>query len=90
MHSTPVTVSQPMHCYGREACPDTRRGFFENPAAALCTAVGATIPFWRNFSGLIPAALANTDDEFCEASGLVVLNDRPINETGSLDRVKHE
>ena len=70
--------------WGREACPDTRRGFLRKSGlTALCTAVGATIPFWRNFpSGLIPAALANTDESFRIAGkhpGLVVLNDRPIN-----------
>ena len=44
--------------------------------------VGGAIPFSRNMpSGLIPAALAETDKKFVleGKDGLTVLNDRPIN-----------
>ena len=65
--------------------PETvsRRGFLKNSGiAALTVALAAPIPFFRNMpSGLIPIALADTEDDFeiPGKHGLVVLNDRPIN-----------
>ena len=61
----------------------SRRGFLKNSGiAALMAALSAPIPFLRNMpSGLIPIALAETEDAFeiPGKHGLVVLNDRPIN-----------
>ena len=61
----------------------SRRGFLKNSGlAALTLALSAPIPFFRNMpNGLIPVALAETEDEFeiPGKHGLVVLNDRPIN-----------
>ncbi len=60
----------------------SRRGFLEKSGWALALAVGAHIPFLRLMpSGWIPAALAQTREEFVlpGKDGLRVLNDRPIN-----------
>ncbi len=69
--------------WGRTTDKLTRRGFVRGAGlAAMATAVGAHIPFADNMpAGLIPAALAQTDEPFAieGKSGLVVLNDRPIN-----------
>jgi DMSO/TMAO reductase YedYZ molybdopterin-dependent catalytic subunit len=69
--------------WGRRADPVTRRGFLRGSGlAAMCAALGASIPFARFMpGGLIPAALADTDSSFELAgkSGLIVLNDRPVN-----------
>jgi len=69
--------------WGREADPLTRRGFLTRGSlVAMSTAVGATIPFAHLMpGGLIPAALAQTDEPFAipGKDGLVVLNDRPVN-----------
>jgi len=50
---------------------------------AMAAAIGAEIPFAQNMpSGLIPAAFANTKEDFKipgKNPNLVVLNDRPIN-----------
>jgi DMSO/TMAO reductase YedYZ molybdopterin-dependent catalytic subunit len=68
--------------FGRKAGTD-RRGFLKGAGlAAMAAAVGAPIPFHRNFpAGLIPSALADTTDAFVldGKDGLVVLSDRPIN-----------
>ena len=60
-----------------------RRGFLRGAGlAAMGAALGTTIPFHRNMpSGLIPAAFAETHDDFTiqGKSGLTVLNDRPVN-----------
>lgn len=68
--------------FGRVAHED-RRGFLKGAGlAAMGAAVGAAIPFHRNLpSGLIPAALADTKEDFRIAGkdGLTVLNDRPVN-----------
>ena len=69
--------------WGRKTDKLSRRGFVNGAGLAAMTAVlGASIPFARFMpGGLIPAALAETDDTFSipGKSGLVVLNDRPIN-----------
>ena len=69
--------------WGRKADPVSRRGFLKNSGlAAMSVVVGAAIPFARYMpGGLIPAALAQSDQPFeiPGKSGLVVLNDRPIN-----------
>lgn len=68
--------------FGRKAETD-RRGFLKGAGlAAIAAAVGAPIPFHRNFpAGLIPAALAESTDTFVleGKEGLRVLNDRPVN-----------
>ncbi len=69
--------------WGRVASPVTRRGFLRGSGlAAMSAAVGAAIPFaqWMP-GGLIPAALAQTEDQFSipGKDGLRVLNDRPLN-----------
>lgn len=68
--------------FGRRSHAD-RRGFLKGAGlAAMGAALGATIPFARNMpGGVIPAALAQTPDEFVlqGKEGLIVMNDRPIN-----------
>ena len=61
-----------------------RRGFLRGAGlAAMGAAVGATIPFSSNMpAGLIPAALAQSSDDFRlegKADGLIIRNDRPVN-----------
>ena len=67
----------------RQTSGVSRRGFIKGSGlAAMATALGASIPFARFMpGGLMPAALANTDTPFeiQGKSGLIVLNDRPIN-----------
>lgn len=69
--------------WGRQTDPLDRRGFLKRSGLlAMMTAVGASIPFARNFpAGLIPAAYAQSSEPFAIAGkeGLVVLNDRPLN-----------
>ena len=69
--------------WGRETDSVTRRGFLRGSGlAAMSAAVGASIPFAHFMpGGLIPAALAQTDQPFYlpGKSGLTILNDRPIN-----------
>jgi len=69
--------------WGRKTNPVTRRGFLtKGGLVAMSTAVGASIPFAHLMpGGLIPAALAQTDEPFTipGKEGLIVLNDRPIN-----------
>ncbi len=69
--------------FGRKAGPD-RRGFLRGAGLASMGAVlGTTIPFNANMPlGLIPAALADTVDEFTLESkhgDLILHNDRPVN-----------
>lgn len=68
--------------FGRIAHAD-RRGFLQGAGlAAMGAVIGGAIPFQGNMpSGLIPAALAETDKSFKlkGKDGLTVLNDRPIN-----------
>lgn len=68
--------------FGRRAGAD-RRGFLKGAGlAALGAVVGAALPFHRNYpAGLIPAALAETTEDFKiqGKSGLTLLNDRPLN-----------
>ena len=68
--------------WGRKSLSN-RRGFLKGTGlTALMTVVGTQIPFSSNFpAGLIPAALADTLDDFVIAGkeGLSVLNDRPVN-----------
>jgi DMSO/TMAO reductase YedYZ molybdopterin-dependent catalytic subunit len=69
--------------WGRKTDPVTRRGFLTRGGlVAMSAAVGASIPFAKFMpGGLIPAALAQTDQPFeiPGKEGLIVLNDRPIN-----------
>jgi DMSO/TMAO reductase YedYZ molybdopterin-dependent catalytic subunit len=69
--------------WGRQADSVTRRGFLRGSGlAAMSAALGASIPFAHLMpGGLIPAALADsvTAFEIPGKSGLIVLNDRPIN-----------
>ncbi len=69
--------------WNREVDPVTRRGFLKRSSLlAMAAAVGAQIPFAdRMPGGLIPAALAQSDEPFTlqGKEGLTVLNDRPIN-----------
>lgn len=68
--------------FGRRSNPD-RRGFLKGAGLmAMAAAVGAHIPFHRNYpAGLIPAALAEGAGGFVleGKDGLVILSDRPIN-----------
>jgi DMSO/TMAO reductase YedYZ molybdopterin-dependent catalytic subunit len=67
----------------RKTDPVTRRGFLTRGGlVAMSAAVGASIPFAEFMpGGLIPAALAQTDEPFeiPGKEGLIVLNDRPVN-----------
>ncbi|NNC77725.1 MAG: molybdopterin-dependent oxidoreductase, partial [Woeseiaceae bacterium] len=69
--------------FGRKTDPVSRRGFLRKSGlVAMSAAVGASIPFAELMpSGLIPAALAQSDEPFSipGKEGLIVLNDRPIN-----------
>lgn len=68
--------------FGRQT-DGNRRGFLKRSGLVfMSTLLGAAIPYWRNFpAGLIPAALAESADEFLISgkNGLRVLNDRPLN-----------
>ena len=68
--------------FGRTAHAD-RRGFLKGAGlAAMAAAVGAHLPFHRNYpAGLIPAALAETTGSLVldGKEGLKILGDRPIN-----------
>lgn len=69
--------------WGRNVDKLSRRGFVRGSGlAAMAAVLGASIPFARFMpGGLIPAALAQTDESFAipGKSGLIVLNDRPMN-----------
>ena len=69
--------------WNRKTDPVTRRGFLSRAAwTTMSAAVGGRIIFGDNFpSGLIPAALAQSEQPFQlpGKDGLTVLNDRPIN-----------
>jgi DMSO/TMAO reductase YedYZ molybdopterin-dependent catalytic subunit len=69
--------------WGRVYDPVSRRGFLKGSGlAAMSAALGASIPFARFMpGGVIPAAFAETSNSFELAgkSGLIVLNDRPVN-----------
>ena len=69
--------------WGRKIDQVSRRGFLRGSGLAAMTAVlGASIPFARYMpGGLIPAALAQSNESFSipGKSGLIILNDRPIN-----------
>jgi len=69
--------------WNRKVDPVSRRGFLRKSGVlAMGTALGASIPFADKMpGGLIPAALANTDQPFKivgKDKGLVILNDRPL------------
>ena len=76
-------VKSDLNIFGRETSKESRRGFLKKSSMAMMAAVvGSNIPFGSNMpSGLIPAALANTDAPFKiqGKDGLVYLNDRPVN-----------
>ena len=80
-NTDPVTADEKL--WGRKSDPLTRRGFpTKGGLVAMSAAVGASIPFAHLMpSGLIPAALAQSDTPFQipGKEGLVVLNDRPVN-----------
>jgi DMSO/TMAO reductase YedYZ molybdopterin-dependent catalytic subunit len=69
--------------WGRKSDRITRRGFLSKSSLmAMSAAVGAAIPYAHFMpGGLIPAALAQSDEPFSipGKEGLTVLNDRPIN-----------
>ncbi len=69
--------------WGRQTNPTTRRGFLSRAAwMTMSAAVGGRIIFGEHFpAGMIPAALAQSDEPFQleGKEGLTVLNDRPIN-----------
>lgn len=70
--------------WGRRWEPATRRGFLASSGrAAMAAALGGVVAFADWFpGGVIPAALADTDEPFeipGKEPGLVVLNDRPLN-----------
>jgi DMSO/TMAO reductase YedYZ molybdopterin-dependent catalytic subunit len=69
--------------WGRQSDRITRRGFLSKSSLmAMSAAVGAAIPYAHFMpGGLIPAALAQSDEPFSipGKAGLTVLNDRPIN-----------
>ena len=69
--------------WDRKVDPASRRGFLRKSGLlAMSTALGASIPFADKMpGGLIPAALANTDQSFKivgKDQRLVILNDRPL------------
>jgi len=72
-----------LELFGRETEETSRRGFLKKSSLmAMAAVVGSNIPFADKMpSGLIPAALANTDKPFAipGKEGLVYLNDRPVN-----------
>lgn len=72
-----------LELFDREVDPKTRRGFLKKSALiAMAAVVSSNIPFADKMpGGLIPAALAGTNEPFKikGKSGLVYLNDRPIN-----------
>ncbi len=76
-------VKADLQLYGREVDPVTRRGFLKKSSLlAMAAIVGSNIPFGENMpGGLIPALLADETKPFSVVgkSGLVYLNDRPIN-----------
>jgi sulfite oxidase len=70
--------------WDREPLPNTRRGFLKKGAlTAMSLVLGAKMVYAEHFpAGMIPAALANSDQPFNlpgKHPGLIVLNDRPIN-----------
>lgn len=79
-HEDPEGAEQRL--FGRISCPD-RRGFLKNAGlAALGAALGAAMPFHRNFpAGLMPIAFAQDTGAALmkEKDGLTVLADRPLN-----------
>lgn len=69
--------------WNRKTDPVSRRGFLRKSGLiAMSAALGASISFADKMpAGLIPAALANSDQAFKIAGkhpGLVILNDRPL------------
>ena len=68
--------------FGRRSDTTTRRGFLSG-LSTMSALLGAEIVFGRFMpAGLIPAALAQSDDAFTipgKDPGLVLLNDRPLN-----------
>ncbi|WP_027967006.1 sulfite oxidase [Halomonas halocynthiae] len=76
-------VAADLTLWDREVNPLTRRGFLKRSSLlAMAAAVGGSIPFAANMpGGLIPAAMAQSDEPFAipGKDGLLVLNDRPLN-----------
>lgn len=72
-----------LELYDREVDPITRRGFLKKSSLlAMAAVVGSNIPFASKMpGGLIPALLADETKPFSVPgkSGLIYLNDRPIN-----------
>ncbi|WNC74088.1 sulfite oxidase [Thalassotalea psychrophila] len=75
-------IAADLKVFGRTSNPLTRRGFLKG-LTAMSTILGAEIVFSRFMSsGMIPAALAQTAENFIiegKHPGLLVLNDRPVN-----------
>ena len=74
-------IKSDLNIYGEEN--NSRRGFLRKTSMlAMAAIVGSNVPFGNNLpSGLIPAALANSDLPFKieGKDGLIYLNDRPVN-----------
>ncbi len=74
-------IKSDLNIYGEEN--NSRRGFLRKTSMlAMAAIVGSNVPFGSNLpSGLIPAALANSDLPFKiqGKDGLIYLNDRPVN-----------
>ncbi|MGF1703587.1 sulfite oxidase [Photobacterium makurazakiensis] len=68
--------------FGRTSDPISRRGFLTG-LGTMSAILGAEVVFGRFMpAGMIPAAFAETTEQFAltgKHSGLIVLNDRPIN-----------
>jgi len=76
-------IQADLELFGREVDPITRRGFLKKSSLlAMAAVLSSNIPFASQMpGGLIPAALANSDQPFAipGKEGLIYLNDRPIN-----------
>lgn len=75
-------IKADLELFGRQSCENTRRGFLKKSSLfAMMAVVGSNIPFADKIpSGLIPAALANSEENFeIEGKeGLIFINDRPL------------
>ncbi|AXX87208.1 molybdenum-containing sulfite:cytochrome c oxidoreductase SorAB, monoheme cytochrome c subunit [Malaciobacter marinus] len=75
-------IKADLELFGRET-DSSRRGFLRKSSLiAMAAIVGSNIPFADKMpSGLIPAALANSQEPFKieGKEGLIYLNDRPVN-----------
>ena len=78
-HNNPIEADRLV--FGRETNPVTRRGFMKG-LSTMATLLGGEVVFAQFMpAGLVPAALAATDDAFeiPGKEGLTILNDKPLN-----------